>query len=209
MTCDQISPFLPQRSALFYLRSKRRGGHWPLVLGLIQSQPQVSAEEQDWAEEAKFCGRNLCLFASTAKVCENGSWAPLSEPKAWNGDDERVLHWAAATSICSLFNIRQPQGIGEKSQSPFCYPFQIQWAVWRSARMVKYKVMPSYLASRRLGSHGLLLRPLVDHWDLASLTPLHPSLRQWHGLAGCLSTPPNGQPVRPLRPESLGQPEGR
>ena len=26
----------------------------------------------------------------------------------------------AATSIWSLFNMRQPQGIGEKSQSPFC-----------------------------------------------------------------------------------------
>ena len=35
----------------------------------------------------------------------------------------RVLH-TAATSIWPLFNIRQPRGIGEKGQSPFCGPFR-------------------------------------------------------------------------------------
>ena len=35
------------------------------------------------------------------------------------------------------------------------------------------EVQSSYLACGRLGYHGLLLRPLVDHWDQAGLTQNH------------------------------------
>ena len=128
MTCDQIRLFILQKTRLIqsYLR--------PANLNLQQKN--------------KVCGRNCerCFFlVQLQKSVRTGHERLFPSPRLGMEmmRGPRRFSTLAATSIWPLFNIRQPRGIGEKSQSPFCYPFQNQWAVRRSAGEVQsYAFLP-------------------------------------------------------------------
>ena len=231
----QVAAFrklLVTKSNPLYFRGQRRGGHlafdlWSIkgliwLVGLIQSYLRLA----DFNSEQKIkTGQRKQSFVgeivSVDSFCFNRQslWelvmsaslrAQGSEWRWWEGWRGFCTELPPPQFALSLTSDKRKEW-ERKANRLFVTPFTFN-GLWDDPLWVGevQSYAKSYLASRRLGSqHGLLLRPLVDHWDQAGLTPLHPGLCQWHGLAGCLPTPANGQPVRPLRPESFCQPGGR